>query len=588
MLNTLFKRKNTLHYLASGVFIALFILTFQIISAPKVSAAYEGGRLIDDSVFLDAKSMSASDIQNFLVSKNSGLKSLSFNLSCYGSESKERQLYTAAGGTCDTPVPASSIIYYAAQIYGVNPKVIIATLQKEQSLITAPSPTDWQLSQAMGYACPTSGSCSASSNFSYQIDSGTWALRFHYERARGNLTWWYTSTTWTCGTAKSYYKPNLYPNQDVQFYDDSNVLYSTTRIENAATSAFYCYTPHILNNFPGCTPIWGFSYTSSLPTIGSTGNCYAGSANFVKFYETWFGSTKSGICNTSLTNAVTDVLFGNRYGKVGNANFLIYSGTSTGCVELHSWQQGTNFSSWKEHIATNSAAITKNDSQISFADLDGDGKDEMILIGLRNTASGKIEFHIWNNDLQSWQSHIISNASTIDSGISSVTFADLDGDGKDEGILIGQGNGSTSTGRIEFHVWNAGFGSWKEHIVSNSSTLDPLISSIRFADLDGDGKDEGILIGQGNGSTSTGRIEFHVWNAGFGSWRGHYISNSSTLDPLLSSVQFSDLDGDGKDEGILIGAKTPTGSGMVEFHVWNAGFGSWRGHYISNQSTPSY
>lgn len=251
---------------------------------PKANAAYDAGRIIDDSVFLDAKSMGIADIQNFLNARGSGLKDMTFTLQCYGSSSQERQWYTAAGARCDTPIPASEIIYYAAQIYGVNPKVILATMQKEQSLTTAANPTVWQLTQAMGYACPTSGSCDSSSSFPYQIDSGTWALRFHYERARGNMNWWYTSTSWTCGTEKDLYKPNLYPGQNVRFYDTNGSYYTTVYIQNAATSTMYCYTPHAYNNPQG---LYGRA------PYGTTGLYYSGSYNFVYFYELWFGTTQT-------------------------------------------------------------------------------------------------------------------------------------------------------------------------------------------------------------------------------------------------------------------------------------------------------
>ncbi len=225
--------------------------------------------------------MSASDIQTFLSGKGSGLASRSFTLNCYGADSKERQWYTAVGAPCDQTVPASQIIYYAAQIYGINPQVILATLQKEQSLITSPNPTDWQVNQAMGYGCPTTGGCGAS-NFFYQIDSGVWVLRFHYERARGNMTWWRSDTSWVCGTEKNFYKPNLLPNQDVRFYDEDGVHYRTHFIANAATSSLYCYTPHAYNNPQGL---------SGLPTYGTSGRYYTGSYNFVYSFERWFGST---------------------------------------------------------------------------------------------------------------------------------------------------------------------------------------------------------------------------------------------------------------------------------------------------------
>lgn len=257
-------------------------LLFAFILLPQSShAAYNGARIIDNGVFLNTNSMSISQIQAFLSSKGSGLAGRSFQLNCYGADSKERQWYTAVGAPCDQTVPASHIIFYASKIYGINPQVVLATLQKEQSLVTSPNPTDWQINQAMGYGCPTTGGCGAS-NFFYQIDSGVWVLRYHYERANGNMTWWNTSTSWTCGTEKNFYKPSLYPNQNVRFYDGNGVHYRTYFIANAATSSMYCYTPHAYNNPQGLY---------SRAPYGTVGQYYSGSYNFVNFFEQWFGST---------------------------------------------------------------------------------------------------------------------------------------------------------------------------------------------------------------------------------------------------------------------------------------------------------
>lgn len=261
--------------------IGLALLSLLLLPSQKANAAYDGAYLISDTVFLHSRSMTRDDVQNFLSSKGSGIAGRSFYLNCYGANSKERQWYTAVGAPCDQTVPASHIIYYAAQIYGVNPRVVLATLQKEQSLITSPNPTDRQIAQAMGYACPTTGSCSDTSNFFYQIDSGVWVLRYHYERANGNNTWWNTSTSWVCGTEKEFYKPNLYPRQDVRFYDESGVHYRTHYIVNAATSSLYCYTPHAYNNPQGLY---------DRPPFGTTGQYYSGSYNFVYWFERWFGS----------------------------------------------------------------------------------------------------------------------------------------------------------------------------------------------------------------------------------------------------------------------------------------------------------
>lgn len=288
---------NILRHILMLLFVLVAFLVLQGIFSTKASA-YQHGYLIDDAIFLDAKSMNASQIQNFLNSKSGVLKSRSFKLDCDapGIGSTSKQLYIQAGAPCGSTIPASQIIYYTAQVYGVSPKVIIATLQKEQSLITDSSPSARAINQAMGYACPTSGVCDSNSSFFWQIDNGTWVMRFHFERARKNNNWWYTSSSWTCGTAKTnYYSPNLYPRQNVKFYDPySKVNYVTVYIQNAATSAFYCYTPHVFNNHsnsPHPDDAKNPRCYSMHPASGNKGRCYTGSYNFVKAYENWFGST---------------------------------------------------------------------------------------------------------------------------------------------------------------------------------------------------------------------------------------------------------------------------------------------------------
>jgi len=274
----------------------VFALSFAILTSfflsffytQKTYADYNGARLIDDQVFLNYKSMSMDEIQKFLESRNSGLASKKqfFNCAQYGVDSIENKLYQTLGAPCNQLADPSKFIYYASQIYGINPQVIIATLQKEQSLITSPNPSDWQINQAMGYKCPDNGGCSSNSSFFYQIDNGATVLRLNYERSNKNTSWWPTISGYNCGQRNpstfSYYRPSLYPKQYVDFYDDNNVLYRTYYIENASTTSLYCYTPHAYNNPRG---------EFGLAPFGSTGQYYSGSYNFVLFFEKWFGST---------------------------------------------------------------------------------------------------------------------------------------------------------------------------------------------------------------------------------------------------------------------------------------------------------
>ena len=367
----------------------LIFLGITFTNTPSASAAYDGARLIDNDIFLDANSMSKDQIQSFLINKESGLSNKNFTVACWQS-AQVRQWYTNIGAPCDSPVPASHIIYYASQIYGINPKVVLATLQKEQSLITAKNPTDRQLSQAMGYGCPTTGTCDDSSNFSYQIDNGTWVLRKHYERASGNMNWWKPESTWTCGnksndSSYTFYRPGLVPGQAVTFYDGlgyrnggqiynyvvdgvtktGGYAYRTYTIANAATSSFYCYTPHAYNNPQG---LYGRS------PFGTTGQYYSGSYNFVYFYELWFGSTLayvfngvdySGVFDANYylnNNADVKSAFGNnsaaafnhfvtsgmKEGRQGNADFNVFAYRNSN-PDLR-WAFGTNLTPYYWHF----------------------------------------------------------------------------------------------------------------------------------------------------------------------------------------------------------------------------------------------
>src|ERR1039458_8100627 len=107
------------------IFVALGIVSPKNVHA---QSAYSNSNLINDAVYLNSNSMNQAQIQLFLVSQDSYLAS-----------------YSSYSGRDNANVLASQIIYEASQDYGINPQVIMATIQKEQSLITDPSPAQSQL-----------------------------------------------------------------------------------------------------------------------------------------------------------------------------------------------------------------------------------------------------------------------------------------------------------------------------------------------------------------------------------------------------------------------------------------------------------
>lgn len=242
--------------------------------------------LMDDSIMRASSTMTANDIQGFLSDKGSGLASFSDVEDC-GSTSGAHYSYYATYYHCGVNESAAQIIYDSSQAYGINPQVILATLQKEQSLITTPNPTSSQLTYAMGYGCADSSGCTSNSypGFFNQVDNGTWQFRTDMELGSGNNWWGYTPSSYPCANKPPsnpwYYDTGLYGGRTVNFSDGNNTIYSTLTLANMSTATLYCYTPHVYNNPNGI---------NGLPAYGTTGQYYTGSYNFYYYFNLWFKS----------------------------------------------------------------------------------------------------------------------------------------------------------------------------------------------------------------------------------------------------------------------------------------------------------
>ena len=151
----------------------------------------------------------ASDIQQFLVSKGSYLASYQT---------------AALDGTIKS---AAEIIYESALNYHINPKFLLVTLQKEQSLITDDSPTSKQLDWATGFG--VCDSCNLNDpkvqshkGFAKQIDDSAGIIRWYFDNEN-------------CGVVKQKDTPIL--------IDDLSVTPGSW-----ATAFLYTYTPHLHGN----------------------------------------------------------------------------------------------------------------------------------------------------------------------------------------------------------------------------------------------------------------------------------------------------------------------------------------------------
>lgn len=228
-------------------------------AAEQVLKGFDPNKIIEDSVFSNSKVFGGSDgIQKFLESKNSPLANTSAD---FLSKLKEPSSSEAKSGL-DDPHPnlerlrtAAELIWDASQASGLNPQVILVTLNKEQSLITGhqnSTPEKFQraLDFSMGFGCPDSQPCGE-------------IYRGFYSQLFGGYD---TENNRYLGAAHSLMKSFNTPggrgpvfNGSVAKVGDTITLPNTmgsfdgiaseqsVRIGNLATAALYRYTPHVFN-----------------------------------------------------------------------------------------------------------------------------------------------------------------------------------------------------------------------------------------------------------------------------------------------------------------------------------------------------
>ncbi len=216
------------------------------------AASFDKNNLMSDAIFDATGTMSTAQIQAFLNR---------YPNSCLRNYSAPRPIdYSTYGANAS----AADIIHTSALLYGVNPQVLIVTLEKEQTLVTGGAGcADWRYWSAMGYDCPDGGSrynypdkgiygtCVAAerhAGFSAQVNHGAWQLQFNRQRAVGNLNWRGNQNIPNYGFYTQGYRrqsagaPLLYYN-GVATIDGQSVT-----MTNGPTATLYTYTPHISAN----------------------------------------------------------------------------------------------------------------------------------------------------------------------------------------------------------------------------------------------------------------------------------------------------------------------------------------------------
>ena len=249
---------------------------------------FDPGLIISDSVFFDFGTMTVDDIQRFLDSQVPVCKSKPTGMPCLKDYKADTPEKTADPGKCaympaKSKISAAQMIYDISRACGINPRVLLVTLQKEQGLVQATIPSPYMYRAAMGYGCPDSdpGICGK-----------VWVGLFNQVYKAAGQFQWYGDPNGSF----TYLRPGRTVSIDYNEVKSKNCGKRTFLLKSQATANLYYYTPYTPNQ----------AALNNLRGIGDSCSAY-GNRNFWRFYWDWFGSPIGG--GFLLKSSTSDVYF---------------------------------------------------------------------------------------------------------------------------------------------------------------------------------------------------------------------------------------------------------------------------------------
>lgn len=229
------------------------------------------GDIMSDFVFLNKDSMTLSQIESFINHK--GESCVAEAMPCLKDFEGDIP-YTPVNdkGICaeipkSKKASAAEMIYIVSQACGINPQVLLVTIQKEQGLLEMSRPTNYMYRVAMGHNCPDSNTSACGNlggGFWNQLYNGA-EQKLWYGDERGPFTY--------LPLGEKISRP-YHPNESC-----GSISFT---IANRATASLYYYTPYVPNG-PALANMTG---------LGNDCSSY-GNRNFFRMFNEWFGDSRA-------------------------------------------------------------------------------------------------------------------------------------------------------------------------------------------------------------------------------------------------------------------------------------------------------
>jgi 5-hydroxyisourate hydrolase-like protein (transthyretin family) len=253
--------------------------------------------------------------------------------------------------------------------------------------------------------------------------------------------------------------------------------------------------------------------------------------------------------------------------------FVKWAPTGSGRIEVHTATATSGYTGFGVHAATPIGAGDTN-GVFDMADVNADGRVDLVYIKRRNTGSGRIEVH-WVNAATGYSSfggNIATVFSAADDPNGSFEMADMNGDGRADLVFTKTRN--TGSGRIELHWADAasGYTRFGANLATAFSLADAGNGYFHPADMNADGRVDLAFVKIRN--TGSGRIEVHWANAaaGYGSFGGNFATALSAAERTNGWFETVDMNSDRRADLVFL-KDYNVGSGRIELHWLDAGAG---------------
>ena len=297
-----------------GIFSAIALVASGLVIQPPVQtpaqaappgSAFDPGLIISDSVFYDFGSMTVAQIQAFLDSRVAQCRATNPAIDCLKDVKIDIPATPATGpgavGPCKAiaakpGASAAEVIHAVSNACGINPKVFIVTLQKEQALVTSTRPTEYMYRAAMGFGCPDSDPGICGKVFTGLFNQLYMAARQFrwYGNPAGSFTYWRPGRVVA-----------------MRYHPRAACGTKSFELKSQATANLYYYTPYTPND-------------AALRNLYGTGDsCSAyGNRNFWRFFHDWFGSPIGGSYLLKSSTSETFLIVDNLRYRVSDTRLL--------------------------------------------------------------------------------------------------------------------------------------------------------------------------------------------------------------------------------------------------------------------------